>query len=180
MNILKSLLKKNIVAKAGDHSVTAILSRVPLFEDLSRRELHSIERIMHQRDYQRGELIFRKGDRGLGMYIILNGTVSVLSEKEDHELSELSDGDFFGEVALLDESFRSATVRAKTDCRILGFFQPDLNALIASDPRLGIKIVMKLGRYACLRLRNSNDRVIAISAELEQLKNSSQALKADA
>ena len=159
-------------ADSRESKTIELLSRVPLFDLLERRELAALERIMHLREYQQGEYVFRQGERGLGMYIIMSGRVAVISEPDGHELSELSDGEFFGEVALLDDSFRSATVRAKTDCSILGFFQPDLNDLIARDPRLGLKIVMKLGRHACIRLRNSNDRVVALSEEINNMKSS--------
>jgi len=175
MNLRELFSSRKKAAGPDDNSAICILSRVPLFEDLNRRELSLIERIMHLREYQQGEYVFRQGDRGLGMYIIMSGTVAVISEPECHELSELSDGDFFGEVALLDDAFRSATVKAKTECRILGFFQPDLNDLIARDPRLGLKIVMRLGRHACLRLRASNDRVVALAAELDSLKAATEA-----
>lgn len=169
MNIARFFMSNRGPAKESQS--LELLSRIPLFDELSMRELAAIERIMHLREYQGGEYVFRQGDRGLGMYIVMSGRVAVLSEPEEHELSELSDGDFFGEVALLDDSFRSATVRARTDCSILGFFQPDLNDIISSDPKLGLKIVMKLGKYACIRLRNSNEKVLALNAEIDRLKN---------
>lgn len=170
MNYLwTSFFARNKV-KEGVCAPVELLSRVPFFEGMSVRELSIIEQILHTREYQQGEYIFRQGERGLGMYIIRKGTVAVVSEPDNHELSELKDGDFFGEVALLDESSRSATVRAKTDCTVFGLFQPDLAALIERDHRLGLKIVIRIARHACQRLRLSNERVITLSAELALLK----------
>ena len=146
-----------------------LLARVPLFEDLGRRELAALERILHRREYIRGELIFRQGERGMGMYIVQHGKVAITSEPDNQELFELKDGDFFGEVALLDESPRSATAIAKTDCSVFGFFQPDLFGLIASDSRLGVKIVLRVARFVGQRLRQANDRVLALSVELDEL-----------
>jgi len=151
---------------------TELLSRVPFFEGLNRRELSIIEQFLHQREYQKGESIFRQGERGLGMYIIQKGVVAVVSEPDNHELSELKDGDFLGEVALLDDSFRSATVRAKTDCTVFGLFQPDLASLIDRDHRLGLKIIMRIARHVCQRLRQTNEKVISLSSELASLKKS--------
>jgi CRP/FNR family transcriptional regulator, cyclic AMP receptor protein len=149
-----------------------LLSRVPFFEELNRRELAIIEQFLHQREYQKGECIFRQGERGLGMYIIQSGVVAVISEPDNHELSELKGGDFLGEVALLDDSFRSATIRAKTDCTVFGLFQPDLAALIDRDHRLGLKVIMRIARHVCQRLRQTNEKVVSLSAELAELKKS--------
>ncbi len=151
-----------------------LLSQIPFFANLNRRELAVIEQFLHQREFQCGEYIFRQGDRGLGMYIIQNGLISVVSEPENYELSELRDGDFFGEMTLLDDLYRSATIRAKSECCLFGLFQPDLTALIDRDQSLGLKIVMQIAKYACQRLRVTNDKVIALSAELAKLKKSFQ------
>ena len=156
--------------KSDDISTIDLLSRVPLFEVLNRRELAAVERILHRRQYQRGEVIFRQGERGMGMYIVQQGTVAITAEPENHELFELQDGDFFGEVALLDESPRSATAVAKTDCSVFGFFQPDLFGLIARDSRLGVKIVLRVSRFVSQRLRQANERALSLSAELDALK----------
>ncbi len=156
--------------KPGDVSTIDLLARVPLFEDLRRRELAAVERILHRRHYSRGEMIFRQGERGMGMYIVQQGTVAITREPENHELFELKDGDFFGEVALLDESPRSATAMAKTDCSVFGFFQPDLFDLISRDSRLGVKIVLRVARFAGQRLRQANERIQALSMELASFK----------
>jgi len=115
-------------------------------------------------------VIFRQGERGMGMYIVQQGRVAIASEPENHELFELKDGDFFGEVALLDESPRSATAMAKTDCSVFGFFQPDLFGLIDRDSRLGVKIVLRVARFVGQRLRQANDRAQTLSLELDALK----------
>lgn len=156
--------------KQEDVSTIDLLARLPLFEDLSRRELVAVERILHRRHYIRGEMIFRQGERGMGMYIVQQGRVAITSELGNHELFELKDGDFFGEVALLDESPRSATAMAKTDCSVFGFFQPDLFGLIERDSRLGVKIVLRVARFVGQRLRQANERAHTLSLELDSLK----------
>ena len=155
---------------SAELSTIELLSRVPLFEELSRRELAALEKILHRREYIRNELIFKLGELGVGMYIVQQGKVSIMSNSEEHELAEMNDGDFFGEIALLDESPRSATAIAKTDCIVFGFFQPDLFGLIARDPRLGMKIVLRVARHVGQRLRTTNERLIEMTAEIETLK----------
>ena len=79
-------------------------------------------------------------------------------------------GGFFGEISLLDEHPRSASAIAKTPCKIFGFFQPDLFSLIDRDPRLGVKIVIRLARMIGARLRRANEQALSIVEELRKAK----------
>jgi CRP-like cAMP-binding protein len=142
------------------------LRSIPIFSELGRRELASVERILHKREYSAGEVIFRQDEPGLGMYIIETGRVSILTDDTLNSMTELGDGEFFGELPLLDGGSRSATAVAKTPCRIFGFFQPDLFALIERDPRLGVKIVLSLAAIIGMRLRAVNERVQTLLAQV--------------
>jgi CRP-like cAMP-binding protein len=135
------------------------LRSIPIFSELGRRELASVERILHKREYAAGELIFRQDEPGLGMYIIESGRVSIQTDASHNSMTELGDGEFFGELPLLDGGSRSGTAVAKTSCRIFGFFQPDLFSLIERNPRLGVKIVLSLAAIIGMRLRAVNERV---------------------
>ena len=150
--------------------VIDLLSNVPIFEELNHRELLAVERILHRREYVQDENIFRQGEPGLGMYIVEKGKVSIQSEIEDQELFEMDEGDFFGEVSLLDQGVRSATAVAKTPCSVFGFFQPDLLELADRNPRLGLKIILRVARYVGQRLRRANSRVLGLTLELEGLR----------
>lgn len=141
--------------------VRNILKKLPVFEDLNNRDLNAIERILHQREYREDEAIFLQGDPGLGMYIVESGTVAIVCEPDKHVLAELHNGEFFGEIALLDESPRTATAIAKTECRMLCFFQPDLFDLIDRNPRLGVKVLFRLARTISERLRKTNEQLYA-------------------
>ena len=93
------------------------------------------------------------------MYIIVAGEVQITQVGEDgvqQQLATLTGGDFFGEQALLDESPRTASAYANEPCRIIGFFRPDLLELIESNPRSGLKIVMRLSQMISVRLRHTN------------------------
>ena len=152
-------------------SVHSILKKIPVFSDLSRRELTLVENILHHREYAEGEIIFHQGDPGVGMYIIISGSAAVLLEPGEHLLAELSDGEFFGELALIDDAPRSAKVVATAPSRMLGFFQSDLLDLIDRKPRLGVKIVMRLVKVVGDRLKKSNGEVQALQREVNALKN---------
>ena len=158
MNVIWSNIFKSRSGKEETH-IIEILRRIPVFEDLTKRELASIERILHKREYKQEEVIFRQGEPGVGMYIIEQGKVHILHEPGNTRLAELGNGEFFGELALLDESPRSASAIAIDPSAILGFFQPDLFGLIERDPQLGVKIVMRLARSIGERLRRANEQL---------------------
>ena len=145
-----------------DRGVDALfqaLARVPIFEALSRREFARIQGILHHRTAVAGEVLVHEGDQGFGMYVILSGQVEIrqaVAHGTDEVLAVLAGGDFFGEQALLDETPRSASAVAVEPCRVVGFFRSDLLELIEGDPRLGLKIVMRLSKMISVRLRHTN------------------------
>jgi CRP/FNR family transcriptional regulator, cyclic AMP receptor protein len=159
MNVIWSNVFKLRSGGTGQTQITEILKKIPVFEDLTKRELGAIERILHKREYRQDELIFREGEPGVGMYIIESGKVRIVTETGKRTLAELAEGEFFGELALLDESPRSATAIAIQPCSILGFFQPDLFGLIERNPQLGVKIVLRLARSIGERLRRANEQL---------------------
>lgn len=153
--------------------VTTILSRVPIFKNLSGRELTLVRNLIHMRKYQPEEVIFMEGQPGTGMYLITQGGVSItLNHKKESqiELARLKDGDFFGELSLLDESPRSATAVAHGATELAGFFRPDLMDLIEKSPVIGNKIVLALAEVLGERLRATNH-------ELRQLRQRVKALE---
>lgn len=141
-------------------SILQKLKDVPIFSDLNDKELLEVEKIVHRRKYQKGEPIFRMGDPGLGMYIIIEGNVDIVEELQDQEhklLANLQEGAFFGDLALLDEAPRSASAIAQAECDIIGFFRPDLLDLLYRKPQIGIKILFALARVVGERLRKTNE-----------------------
>jgi CRP-like cAMP-binding protein len=165
------------VKKDKGEDIFKVLKEVPIFSDLSKKELREVEKIMYCRFYKKKEPIFRIGDPGLGMYVILKGTVEIveeigqslpsgqqMGEDKKSRLALLKDGAFLGELALLDELPRSASAIAMEDCEILGFFRPDLMDLIKRKPKLGNKILLSLAKLIGERLRQTNKRV----SELEK------------
>jgi CRP/FNR family transcriptional regulator, cyclic AMP receptor protein len=168
--VWKNLFSQRVV-KEG--STEEVLSKVPAFANLAPRELKEVATIVHKREYRTGEPVFYQGDPGLGMYIVQDGEVSITilgKDGNDSELAVLTDGDFFGELALLDESPRSANAICKTDCTLIGFFRPDLFELIEKKTSLGIKIVLKLAEIVAQRLRQTDKELSKVKSQLERLK----------
>ena len=154
-------------------TIEEVLSKVPAFANLAPRELKEVAAIVHKREYRSGEPVFYQGDPGLGMYIVKDGEVSIVIQGKDgneRELAVFGDGDFFGELALLDESPRSANAVCKTECTLIGFFRPDLFELIEKNTTLGIKIVLKLAEIVAQRLRHTDKELSKVKSQLERLQ----------
>lgn len=133
-----------------------VLKKIPLFQDLSRKELRQLEHILHQRTYKQNEVIFSEGQPGVGMYIIDSGEVRITIGPEQKVLAVLTKGDFFGEMALLLEAPRTASAIAGKPSKLYGFFQPDLFSILETFPRTGNKILLRLSQMIAERLRHSN------------------------
>lgn len=144
-------------------STLELLRKVPIFSELKDRELKEFQRISHIRNYGIKETIFWEGEPGVGMYIIQNGRVQI-TKKCDVEsggtlLAELRDGDFFGELALLDDSPRSACAFAVEETKVIGIFRPDLMSLFNRKPGLGINVLFKLADMIGHRLKATNQEL---------------------
>jgi CRP-like cAMP-binding protein len=131
---------------------TDFLKRVQLFEDLDSKTLDSIANAAVEQSYAAGQDIVRQGDTGVGAFIIRSGRVAILQEHggEEHEISQMKTGDFFGDMALLDEFPRSATVRA-IEPTCLGITRWHFRGILESHPQLAVKMLPVLTR----RIRNA-------------------------
>lgn len=145
-----------------EESLAEILQSIPLFGDLSPKELRTLERVVHIRNYQSGETVFAETEPGAGMYVIKSGRVDiVVNHKTDNpmRLAELQSGDFFGEMALLGDTSRSATAVARDTSVLIGFFHPDLVEIINLHPTIGAKISFGLAKTLADRLRYTNSQL---------------------
>lgn len=136
------------------------LHSIPLFEDLTKSDLTSLIKIIHNRTYVAGEYIFYRSDPGIGLYIIREGDVEIQRENNSTEkkvLAVFSKGDFFGELALVDGEKRSASAIAKSACKLSVIFKPDLDEFIEKYPKKGIKILTGISSIIALRLRKLNE-----------------------
>jgi CRP-like cAMP-binding protein len=120
------------------------LRAIPLFEDLSEAGLEHVAACAGEIECEPGRVLALPGDPGSGMYVVLEGEVSVEIRGGFH--AELGPGSFFGEVALLVHSGRVARVRAATKARCLSIPRRDALELIESEPSLAIKMLRELAR----------------------------------
>jgi len=126
---------------------------------------------LHDRRYLANEVIFDEGEEGQALYILLSGTIHICRTRaQDNDvvtevIAELGTGNFFGDVALLDNSPRSAQARAAENCEVAVFFRADFSSLLETNAVIGYKISLELARLISRRLRDS----MADSTRIEAL-----------
>jgi CRP-like cAMP-binding protein len=120
------------------------LASVPLLAGLEPRVRRRLAEVGKRRTYSANEEIVREGSTGTALYIILSGEAHV--EQDGQEIGKLSAGDFFGELALIEEHPRSATVAATTDTDCLLFPAWEFTALLEEHPEVAIPILHVLIR----------------------------------
>jgi CRP-like cAMP-binding protein len=129
------------------------LKHVRLFEDLDRKSLEAIANAAVEQSYTAGQDIVRQGDTGVGAFILKTGRVEAVQDRggHQHKLAELKTGDVFGEMALLDEFPRSATVRAIEPTTCLGIQRWHFRGILESHPQIALALLPVLTK----RLRNA-------------------------
>jgi len=150
-------------------AMIALLRSLPAFEDLGTNELVQIERMLHERRYSAGEMVFEEGMPGAGMYIVKEGEIAIrkkLDGGRSIELAVVDERHFFGELALLDEMPRSASCYATKDSVLLSLCKPDLEKLNERNPRLANKILGNISRLVCKRLVKANENLETLQAKL--------------
>ncbi|HVA74129.1 MAG TPA: cyclic nucleotide-binding domain-containing protein [Acidimicrobiales bacterium] len=130
----------------------AILSRLPLFEACTKRELASMASLTVDTERPAGSVLTREGRDGGLMFVIVDGEAEV--ERDGKVIKRLGPGDVIGELSLIDGLPRSANVRAVTDTRVLELARDDFRTLADGSP----KFVRNLLRALSLRIRDMDER----------------------
>jgi CRP/FNR family transcriptional regulator, cyclic AMP receptor protein len=120
------------------------LRHVPLFADLNRRELAQVARLFKERRFKAGETVAREGSGGAAFFLIDSGQATV-SVRGEHRVT-LGPGDYFGEIALIDEGARSATVTASTELVCWGLTFWDFRPLVQENAAIGWKLLQSLAK----------------------------------
>lgn len=167
--IIHSGFWSNVFKSPADFAeLEKTLIGIPVFEQLTSKDITLLCSIIHNRSYVAGEYVFYQGDPGIGLYIIREGEVVIKRtvETEVITLANFKQGDFFGELALIDGEKRSASAIAKTDARIAVIFKPDLDEFVEKFPKKGIKILQGLTKIIAIRLRTVNEDQINLRSKL--------------
>jgi CRP/FNR family cyclic AMP-dependent transcriptional regulator len=137
----------------ADKGAVDLIGRVPLFSECTSRELRAIASASKEVTHKQGDVLAREGDKGIGFFVIAEGTAKV--SIGDRSRGKLGPGDFFGEISLLDEGPRSATVVAESPMRLYGLTAWTFRQLVNKNPAISQKLL----RVMADRLRRSSEDV---------------------
>lgn len=120
------------------------LAKVPLFAGCSDADLRDIAALAHLLSFEDGSIIVPEGEEGLGFYLILSGEATVV--QAGREINRMGTGQFFGEIALLEGTPRTASVVASGRTVCLGILRSDFRPLLVRQPRIALRILEEEGR----------------------------------
>jgi CRP-like cAMP-binding protein len=122
--------------------VAEMLSRIPLFAGVKGRDLGRLAKVMSERRFAEGEAITTEGESGVGFFVIEHGNATVSLKGET--LRTLGPGDHIGEIALIDEGPRSATVTATTDVSCRGMAAWEFRSFVQEHPEVAWQLLQSL------------------------------------
>jgi len=133
------------------------LRAIPFFRNLPAAALEAVASQLQPEHHVRGEVVFREGEPGETMYLVVAGQVEVLAGADQSPLAALGPGSFVGELALLLGEPRSATLRVVADTMLWSLHRRDLDVLLTEHPVIGVELSRELGR----RLVATNRQLVA-------------------
>lgn len=150
-------------------SIITILRQADIFYELTNTQLELVASICEERTYQTGDVIFEENTRGDELCVIASGEVEIQVSPSligggeavgPQTIATLRRGQSFGEVALVDEGLRSASVRcAQHDTQIIGIPRDKLMALCDTYPQLGYRMMRNLAADLAMKIRNTDLQV---------------------
>jgi CRP-like cAMP-binding protein len=133
------LRRDSVYNSAVARASAAVLKNVPLFAGLDDRELEQIAQTMRERKFAAGDTVTAEGAGGAGFFVVENGEAEVSVEGQPR--GTIQGGDYFGEIALLTGSNRTATITAKTDMVCWGMTPWDFRPLVESNSTIAWKLL---------------------------------------
>jgi serine/threonine protein phosphatase PrpC/CRP-like cAMP-binding protein len=147
---------------------TEILRRIPLFQHMNYKELLAILGIARGRQFEKGQGVIKEGEQGDELFVLFRGKVDVL--KSGLKIAQLKAGGHFGEMGLVDQAPRSATVVAVEDTSGIAIDRDSLLKLMRRDSLLAVKLLWSFVQVLSERLRNTNDALTDLKLELDQVR----------
>jgi CRP/FNR family cyclic AMP-dependent transcriptional regulator len=132
-----------------------MLKNIPIFHELTRKEILEVDELLHERIYEIGEIIFEEGDAGHGIYIIVSGR---LRADPSHKLLknavlDFGPGELVGELSLFDQAPRTAKVVAVERTVTVALFQAEFSSMLLKNKSVGVKVLVEIARTLSRRAR---------------------------
>jgi CRP/FNR family transcriptional regulator, cyclic AMP receptor protein len=144
-----------------------LLKKIPLFESLTEDELEEIEKICFRETHTKDTIMFFEGDPGNRCYVIIKGEVRIskfIPNIGEEALAVLKPGEYFGEMALIDNFPRSAHAIANSDVELLAITKADMDKVLIADREMGYKLLWTFTRTLSKRLRETNEKIATFLA----------------
>lgn len=139
-----------------------LILNIPILGTLQDKELMVIESYLNFIELTPGEIAFREGDPGDYVCFVVEGSLDVLKRSESGEdivISTLSKGRSIGEMSVIDDLPRSASVKARTKATLLTLSRENFDYILAEHSKIGVKILKGIARLLCLNLRKTSSRL---------------------
>jgi CRP-like cAMP-binding protein len=139
----------------ADRKSVELLRQLDLFRDLSFNEALELDELLHERVFEKGEIIFDKGDMGHGIFVVISGKVRVDPSGElfKDAMLEFGPGEMLGELSLFEETPRFATVVAVERTVMVALFRAEFSTLLTKNTKIGAKVLVRLCTTICQRFR---------------------------
>ncbi len=158
-------------------SAAEVLRQIPIFHGLNDGQLETVSAVLVRRRVAGGETIFGEGERSSAMYVLTSGSVGTSKRlglaagapgqpERQKVLVHLAAPQFFGEMGLLSELDRSATITTEGECELLELRREDFERLADQDPALGYRLVRNIAVVLAERLRRTDLDVLKLTTAL--------------
>ena len=131
------------------------LSKLDVFSELTFNQVLEVSELLHERVYEKGEIVFEEGDIGHGIYVVVSGKVRAETSRDSlrDAIMDFGPGEALGELSLFEEAPRPATVVAVERTVMVALFRAEFSALLTKNTKIGVKILSKLATTMSQRVR---------------------------
>jgi CRP-like cAMP-binding protein len=158
---LKPTNSKNVLKEA----IINCLSGIPIFADLDPAELNTVSDHMHVSRFEAGDLVFSEGDPGDEVCFVVDGTLDVLKlydGKLEKKIAVKAPGGSIGEMAVIGNFSRTATVKSRSDATLLTLSRRRFNQICEEHPKIGVKILRSIAQLLSLHLRDTSQELLEL------------------
>ena len=158
---VKPTPSKNVLKEA----IISCLSSIPIFADLDSAELNTISDHMHVSRFEAGDFVFSEGDPGDEVCFVVDGTLDVLKlydGKVERKIAVKAPGGSLGEMAVIGNFSRTATVKSRTDVTLLTLPRRRFDQICDQHPKIGVKILRSIARLLSLHLRDTSQELLEL------------------
>lgn len=149
--------------RSGGSRLIDIVMDIPFFEMLKADELAIVARHMNYFEIKKGEILFKEGDPGNSICFVISGALDIYKESsipgKDVHIATITKNRSIGEMSVIDEYTRSATVAARGDTSIVSLTKSGFDTILQRNPTIGIAILKKIARLVSMNLRSTSSRL---------------------